>query len=179
MFELDRFFETTARRLARRTSRRSFLGRVGTALVGAASVPLLPVARAAAQEPSRATAPPESGDPTSCEYWRYCAIDGFLAACCGGTHTACPPGTEMSRVTWIGTCKNPTDGKDYIISYNDCCGSTFCGRCFCNRNEGDRPIYMAGKANDINWCMGTETTAYSSTVAVVLGIATEQPETAR
>jgi methylamine dehydrogenase light chain len=79
----------------------------------------------------------------------------------------------MSRVTWIGTCKNPVDGKDYIISYNDCCGSSYCGRCFCNRNEGDRPVYLTGKSNEINWCMGTETTAYSSTVAVVLGVATE------
>src|SRR4030042_602440 len=79
---------------------------------------------------------------------------GFLA-CCGGTHTSCPPGTEMSRVTWIGTCRHPVDGKDYIVSYNDCCGNSFCGRCMCNRNEGDRPVYIAGKSNDINWCMGT------------------------
>jgi methylamine dehydrogenase light chain len=75
----------------------------------------------------------------------------------------------MSLVTWIGTCKNPVDGRDYVISYNDCCGNAFCGRCFCNRNEGDRPVYQAAKSNDINWCMGTTTTAYSSTVARVLG----------
>ena len=171
--ELDRWIEAASRRLARRTSRRGFLGRVGTALFGAAAVPLLPVARAGAAD--RAPGPPEpaNADATSCDYWRYCAIDGFLAACCGGSSTACPAGTEMSRVTWIGTCKNPVDGKDYVISYNDCCGNSFCGRCFCNRNEGDRPVYLTGKANDINWCMGTETTAYSSTVAVVLGVATE------
>jgi methylamine dehydrogenase light chain len=176
MRELDGWIEAAARRLARRTSRRGFLGRVGTALVGAASVPLLPVARAAAEEaPGRAPGAPDppGSDPSSCDYWRYCAIDGFLAACCGGSLTACPAGTEMSRVTWIGTCKNPVDGKDYIISYNDCCGSSYCGRCFCNRNEGDRPVYLTGKSNEINWCMGTETTAYSSTVAVVLGVATE------
>jgi methylamine dehydrogenase light chain len=173
MVGVDGWIEAAARRLARRTSRRGFLGRVGTTLFGAAAVPLLPVARAAAAEAPRAPAAPESGDPTHCDYWRYCAIDGFLASCCGGTHTACPPGTEMSKVTWIGTCKNPVDGKDYVISYNDCCGNSFCGRCFCNRNEGDRPVYLAGKANDINWCMGTETTAYSSTVAIVLGVATE------
>jgi len=173
MIELDRWIEASARRLARRSSRRGFLGRVATALFGASALPLLPVARAAAGEATRAPAAPEQGDATDCDYWRYCAIDGFLASCCGGSTTACPPGTEMSHVTWIGTCKNPVDGKDYIISYNDCCGNSYCGRCFCNRNEGDRPVYLTGKANEINWCMGTETTAYSSTVAVVLGVAVE------
>ena len=173
MFELDRFFETTARRLARRTSRRSFLGRVGTALVGAASVPLLPVARAAAQEASRATAPPESGDPTSCEYWRHCAIDGFLCSCCGGTQTTCPPGTEMSPITWIGTCRNPGDGKDYIISYNDCCGASLCMRCRCTRTEGERPVYYTSKNNDLLWCFGTKSRAVHCSVAIVLGQAVE------
>ena len=174
----DTLLEAAARRLASTTSRRGFLARVGTALFGVAAVPLLPVSRAGAQGP-REAAPDDSrlsgaaADPTSCEYWRYCSIDGFLSACCGGTHTTCPPGTEMSRVTWIGTCKHPIDGKDYIVSYNDCCGNSLCGRCFCNRNEGDRPVYLSGKSNDINWCMGTSTTAYSSTVAVVLGVATE------
>ena len=38
-------------------------------------------------------------------------------------------------MTWVGTCRNPNDGKDYLISYNDCCGVTMCGRCFCNHNE--------------------------------------------
>ena len=161
---IDALTTRTARRVASHTSRRSFLGWLGRFAVGGAALPLLPVARiAGAQTPSGVQ------DPESCEYWRYCAIDGFLSACCGGTHTACPPGTEMSSVTWIGTCKNPVDGKDYVISYNDCCGNALCGRCFCNRNEGDRPVYQAAKSNDINWCMGTTTTAYSSTVARVLG----------
>ena len=178
--KLDGLFEAVARRLARTTSRRGFLGRIGTALLGAAAYPLLPVSRASAQG-AGAGGPDESklsgaaGDPTSCDYWRYCSIDGFLSACCGGTHRSCPPGTEMSRVTWIGTCRHPIDGKDYIVSYNDCCGNSFCGRCLCNRNEGDRPVYLSGKANDINWCMGTSTAAYNSTVAIVLGVATESP----
>jgi methylamine dehydrogenase light chain len=174
--ELDRLFERVARRLARTTSRRGFLSRIGVALVGAAAWPLLPVSRGSAQStespPDDSGLPGKVGDPTSCDYWRYCSIDGFLSACCGGTHRSCPPGTEMSRVTWIGTCRHPADGKDYIISYNDCCGNSFCGRCLCNRNQGDRPVYLTGKSNDINWCMGTSTAAYNSTVAIVLGVAT-------
>jgi methylamine dehydrogenase light chain len=27
----------------------------------------------------------DPGDQASCDYWRYCAIDGFLCSCCGGT----------------------------------------------------------------------------------------------
>ena len=150
---LDKITELSSRNVARHSSRRSFLTGVGTLLAGSAAIPLLPVARAAggdgndgkgngyhgvaSQSTGRIDDP---GDPTSCEYWRYCAIDGFLCSCCGGTHNTCPPGTEMSPITWIGTCLNPADNKHYIISYNDCCGKTSCGRCLCNKNEADKII---------------------------------------
>ena len=84
----------SARLLARLISRRSFLGRLGTMLAGAAVLPLLPVARSMAQE-----APQEVGDPQTCEYWRYCALGGFLCSCCGGSVTSCPPGAELSPIT--------------------------------------------------------------------------------
>ena len=187
MSRLDDNIENFTRSIARRAGRRSFLARLGGLFVGASAIPLLPVARASAETapatgkptvaaPNEPTVGPES-DPTKCEYWRHCAIDGFLCACCGGTATTCPPGSEMSAVTWIGTCRNPEDGKDYVISYNDCCGKGFCGRCGCNRNEGDRPEYHWYRSNDINWCVGTESQAYHCSVAIVVGQATEgQPE---
>jgi methylamine dehydrogenase light chain len=174
---LDVWFARAVRQLARRTSRRSFLARLGALVSGAAAIPLLPVARAGA---ARAPAPGEpdpatpAGDPDDCAYWRYCAVDGFLASCCGGTRSSCPPGTEMSPLTWIGTCQNPVDGKHYVISYNDCCGKNACGRCFCQRNEGDKPVYIPPKSNDIDWCMGRAGVIYNSTVAVVIGVATEK-----
>jgi methylamine dehydrogenase light chain len=169
---IDRWLEDSARRLARRTSRRSFLTRLGRFLLGAAALPLLPVSRATAQgePPDDATLGGKLGDPSSCDYWRHCAIDGFLCSCCGGSQTACPPGTEMAAVTWIGTCRNPTDGRDYIISYNDCCGKGYCGRCLCNRNEGEKPVYITPKNNDINWCSGAATTSYHCSTAIVLGV---------
>ena len=167
---LDRLVERGTRRIAQSTSRRSFLTRVGTALVGGAALPLLPVARAAGGQAGGSEADP--GDPTKCDYWRNCAIDGYLCACCGGTTTTCPPGTEMSPITWIGTCRNPGDGKDYIISYNDCCGKTSCGTCLCQRNEGDRPVYRPHTANDYNWCIGTGSAIYHCTVTVNIGLAT-------
>jgi methylamine dehydrogenase light chain len=163
MTRLDRIMERMSRSAARNLSRRSFFGRVGAFGI-AASFPLLPVSRASAAQPG------ESGDPQSCEYWRYCAIDGFLCSCCGGSASSCPPGTEPSPITWVGTCRNPVDNKDYIISYNDCCGKSACGRCECNRNEGDTPVTQPATSNDINWCLGTQSgIAYNCSTAVVLG----------
>ena len=180
----DSFIEARTRKLARQTDRRRFLGRLGQLLIGGATLPLLPISRAAAQTQSnpRVPAPSETiegpaGDATSCEYWRHCAIDGSLCACCGGSAITCPPGTEVTPVTWVGTCRNPADGKDYLISYNDCCGKSVCGRCVCNRNEGERPEYHWYRNNDINWCAGASSNIYNCSIAVVVGQATErQPE---
>lgn len=185
MSGLDKFSEKMTRRVARATSRRSLLTLIGGALTGAAVIPVLPVSRAQAQEhghsgggdpiaPQPTGNPQDPGDQTQCDYWRYCAIDGFLCSCCGGTASSCPPGTEMSPITWIGTCQNPADNRAYIISYNDCCGKSSCGRCLCNRNERDRPMVRPQANNDINWCLGTSSAIYNCSTAVILGVALEQ-----
>jgi len=174
---LDRCVEASTRGVAKRVSRRSFVTTLAGLMFGGATLPLLPVARGAAA--SRETGPDESalkgeaGDPSSCSYWRHCAIDGFLCSCCGGSQNTCPPGTEMSPVTWIGTCRNPADGKDYVISYNDCCGQTLCMRCRCTRTEAERPVYVTMKNNDLLWCFGTQSRAVYCSVAVVIGVATK------
>ena len=187
MSSLDNWAERAARAVARRSSRRGWLKGVATVLAGASAMPLLPVARAGtAAVEARGTEPgsqapgapgaskvPENGDPLSCDYWRYCAIDGFLCGCCGGSAASCPPGTEMSPITWIGTCHNPADGRNYVISYNDCCGRTGCGQCLCTRNEGDRPMYRPDKNNDLNWCLGTQSAVYHCSTAVIIGLALE------
>ncbi len=178
---LDKWMESSSRHMARQMGRRSFLAKLGGLMAGAAALPLLPVARGRASN-ARASAPPEDidgpvGDPNACEYWRNCAIDGFLCGCCGGSYKTCPPGTEMSPASWIGTCRNPLDNKDYVIWYNDCCGSNPCGRCFCNRNEGERPMYHPYRNNDINWCAGASSQIYNCSTAMVIGLAVEgQPE---
>ena len=156
---LDRWAEGSARRLARRTSRRSFLAQIGTVLAGTCALPLLPVPRGAPVAGTQAAKDAKNhvNDPSSCEYWRHCAIDGYACACCGGSEESCPPGTQMSAVTWVGTCHNPLDGKNYVISCNDCCGKSSCGRCLCNRNERDTPLYIPFQSNDYNWCSGSST----------------------
>ncbi len=171
----DRYFAHFSRFVARRTSRRSLLTLIGAALVGVAGVPLLPVARAAAvKEPGAGAADPAQ-DPMQCEYWRNCGMDGFLCGCCGGSATSCPPGTEMATTTWIGTCRDPADGRDYIIAYNDCCGKSTCNRCMCGRNEGDRPVYYPAKSNNINWCAGAGTNVYHCTTTILLGLSEPVP----
>jgi methylamine dehydrogenase light chain len=162
----DRTAQHASRSVAQQSARRSFIGRLGSVLVGASVLPLLPVARAASGTARQVS---EIGDPQSCEYWRYCALGGTLCTCCGGSTTECPPGAEPSPISWVGTCHNPLDDKDYLISYNDCCGKAVCARCFCHNAERDLPVYNPAKANDILWCFGTESRAYHCTVAVVLG----------
>src|SRR3954470_6173959 len=103
MKKLDRLFENSARSLAKRTSRRSLVASLGQLLIGAALMPLLPIDRTArAQEPAR-----PSPDEQKCEYWKHCAIDGFLCLCWGEAPTPCPPGTQPPPITWIGPCHNP------------------------------------------------------------------------
>ena len=123
------------------------MGYLGKALVGGMMIPLLPINRVVEQaqaqmsDESGAAAEAEGGDLTSCDYWRYCGFDGYLCSCCGGALTSCPPGTAASPTSWVGTCQHPTDGKEYIIAYRDCCGKDVCNRCFCDNNNGQVPIY--------------------------------------
>ena len=167
---LDRAAETGARQAASRIGRRSFLARTGVVLAGTALMPLLPFDRS----PGLAFGGEVSEDPTSCNYWRYCALDGNLCNTSGGSLTSCPPGSEASKVAWVGTCRNPHDGKDYLVSYNDCCGKpTVQNSTFCFTSERERPGYRMGVHNDINWCMANTDKGYHCTVAVLVGLADE------
>ena len=76
----------------------------------------------------------------------------------------------MSTIAWIGTCHNPGDGRDYILSYNDCCGKASCGNCACSRNEREKPLYRLSRNNDINWCIANTESDYHCTVSLILGV---------
>jgi len=175
---MDRLTQARVRDVAHRHGRRSLLGKLGVALVGGAVLPMLPFDRsgqfgsAQAAEGHGAKAPkPDPNDPVKCEYWRYCAFDGYLCTCCGGSLTQCPPGTEASKVSWVGTCLNPNDGRQYLVSYNDCCGKGACGNCLCNNNERERPGYRLGVHNDINWCMANTSSMFHCTTSIIVGVA--------
>lgn len=177
---LDRVAERRSRQLASGLSRRSLLAGLGrTLVIGSFALPVLPFDRtsqAHAAGGHGGAGGRRKGAPTDtdCDYWRYCAVDGFLCSCCGGSATSCPPGTTPSKVAWVGTCHNPADGKDYLISYNDCCGRGACGRCMCNTNVGERPGYRMGLHNDINWCMANDSTAFHCTTSVIVGVAEKE-----
>lgn len=170
---IDEFVERVARRVAQRTSRRSFLAKLGYFVVGGAVLPMLPVDRSFKWKQASAEGFAETAqvdDPSQCDYWRYCAFDGYICDCCGGSVTSCPPGTKASPTAWIGSCINPDDGQTYLISYNDCCGKDSCGRCGCLNTEGEMPVYRAQLNNDIVWCFGLgDVMTYHCTVGAIVG----------
>ncbi|MBN7797593.1 methylamine dehydrogenase light chain [Parahaliea mediterranea] len=169
---MDRAVEHSSRDLASRISRRSLLGRLGQWMAGAAMLPLLPVARFAEGAAINEDRSPQNwNDPQKCDYWAYCGTNGYLCSCCGGTSSKCPPGTEPSPISWIGTCRNPADGKHYVISYTDCCGAAQCGRCACDRDEGATPRYLPQRTNMITWCYGGVSSTYNCTVSRLMSVA--------
>jgi methylamine dehydrogenase light chain len=177
LLNLDKLGEKVTRAVAGHTSRRSFLSRLGVALVAAPVLPLLPVQRGAAQPPA-APVPPsdfartaQTKDDTQCNYWRYCAIDGALCSCCGGGVHTCPAGSTPSPTSWVGTCLNPADGKSYVIAYRDCCGVGGCGQCRCRSTDRETPVYRPQGNNDIIWCFGAGSFAYHCSTAALVAVA--------
>jgi methylamine dehydrogenase light chain len=175
MRKLDGFVEELCRSIAQHTSRRSFISRLG-AVLAAPAIPLLPISRGLAADAKHPLTDFErnaqSKDPTKCDYWRHCAMDGALCGCCGGGLHTCPPGAEPSPTFWIGTCRNPDDGESYVIAYRDCCGKSMCAvekDCECESNDGELPLYRPPSNNDIIWCLGSSTSVYHCTTSALLG----------
>jgi len=173
--ELDNWGERLTRRLAGRLSRRSMLSRLGALLVAAPAFPLLPVQRArAADAPAAGTdfsRNAQTHDDTACNYWRYCGIDGNLCSCCGGGVHSCPPGSQPSPTSWIGSCINPDDQRAYLIAYRDCCGPNECNKCSCLNTDHAMPIYRPQANNHVIWCFGTNSFEYHCSMAVLVGLA--------
>nr|WP_298795534.1 methylamine dehydrogenase (amicyanin) small subunit [uncultured Acetobacter sp.] len=174
---LDRTIERFTRHVAGHSSRRSLFGRIGAWVTFGALLPTLPVERASAAQTSQPKFKPptpfaanaQTTDATACNYWRYCAIDGFLCASCGGGVHSCPPGTSPSPTSWIGTCFNPGDGQSYLVAYRDCCGQDACSQPMCLGTEGDQPSYRPQANNDIIWCFGTGALIYNCSTSVIVG----------
>jgi methylamine dehydrogenase light chain len=170
----DTLGERLSRNLARYSSRRGFLAKLGTALLAAPVFPLLPVARGANgnQPKTDFERNAQSTDDTKCNYWKYCGSDGILCSCCGGGSHTCPAGAEPSPIAWIGTCLNPDDGKAYVIAYRDCCGKPACGAgksCACDNADRELPTYRSSLNNDIIWCFGSTSQVYHCSTAALVG----------
>ena len=134
----DDTVEKASRRLARLTSRRGVLSALGKLVVGGAVLPLLPIDR------TYGKTDPHQADATKCDYWKYCAMDGQLCSCCGGTGMQCPPGTEASSVSWVGTCLNAHDGKNYLVSNDTIDGAEIYSYYFTppKNNKGKVYVYV-------------------------------------
>jgi methylamine dehydrogenase light chain len=171
---LDRMFEASSRSLAEKSGRRSFIARLGSAMLGTTLLPLLPVARfeQASAEEARTEPKGDWNNPRSCDYWAFCSMGGSLCSCCGGASDKCPPGTWASAIAWVGTCRNPGDGKSYVMAYHDCCGTTGCFECACHREEGSTPRYRLQRSPYVSWCYGAkEPTGYTCTISKQLSVA--------
>jgi methylamine dehydrogenase light chain len=177
---LDKLGERITRRIAGHTSRRGFLARLGMALVAAPMLPLLPVARARAQnapagarDESEFALHAQTKDDTLCTYWRYCAMSGDPCSCSGGGVHTCPAGALPSPTAWIGTCVNPDDKQSYLIAYHDCCGKPSAQPsedCECDGTDGALPIYRPQSDPDITWCFGQPSMTYHCSVAMLVGL---------
>jgi methylamine dehydrogenase light chain len=170
------------RLMSERISRRSLLSRLGRWSIGAAGVAVigsLPVTRTAvASATGNADAElfpafDETDDSSSCQYWRWCNMDGTpCTSCAGGGVTTCPPGSRPGAEFWVGCCTNPDDGKTYLIAYYDCCGATGCSDTFCSQPDSQAVMYnpVTGSYDpDILWCVSDESQSYTCTMAPVMG----------
>ncbi|WP_395245168.1 methylamine dehydrogenase light chain [Agromyces sp. MMS24-K17] len=173
------------RRLSEQTSRRSVLGLIGRWSMGAVGVAVigsLPVTRAAfADEPAPGAAGEaeplfpfeQTGDSSTCEYWRWCNMDGTpCTSCAGGGMTTCAPGSKPGAEFWVGCCTNPDDGQTYLIAYYDCCGAPGCSNTFCGQPDNQAIMYnpVAGSFDqEIIWCVSDESQAYTCTMAPIIG----------
>jgi len=166
---MDRFTEWGLRTSAQTIGRRSLLAKLGAIVVSGTVLPMLPFERTSAAD--RPTGAREE-DETKCDYWAYCGIDGTLCNACGGTISQCPPGSQVSKVSWVGTCTRPKEKKAYLIAYHDCCGKAPCQEeAECRRHEGERPGYRIGTLSDLNWCMANTGKGVNCSTAVILGVA--------
>jgi methylamine dehydrogenase light chain len=50
---------------------------------------------------------------------------------------------------------DPTDQREYIIGYRDCCGKEGSYRTLCYNNKDSLPTYRITADNAVFWCFGT------------------------
>lgn len=186
------------RHLSERTSRRSAISRLArwtmgiTCVAVVASLPVTRDPKASAQSVSATpSAPASSGnvtpfgdgddliltydgkDPTKCNYWRWCNMDGTpCTSCAGGGIATCAPGSKPGAEYWVGCCTNPDDGKTYLIAYYDCCGAPGCSTTYCGEPDAQAVMYnpVSGSFDqEIIWCISDESQSYTCTLSPIVG----------
>ncbi len=115
------------------TSRRGFLAKCGSTLLGAVGVTVI-----AAAPVNRLI--PEAAASSCGTSYNLCGMYGRPCHCCGATNSTCPGTSGCATSYWSACCKAPDNFGD-IIRYYDCCGGTnisCVSSCFCyNRSPVD------------------------------------------
>ena len=162
---LDGIIENRSRDVARLSSRRGFLGALGAVVAGAGAVPLLPVARASTSAvddvPAQAT-----GHPPRTRVIRPPASTGATAAStvscaavAAARRTPARPARKCRPSPGSAPAATPPTAGTTSSPTTTAAARAVRPRCLCNRNEDDKPVYRPQANNDINWCMGTQSTA--------------------
>jgi hypothetical protein len=151
--EFDSLTEKGTRYLVHKTTRRSFLTRLGKVILAAVAggtLPLLPV--------DRQVEIVEAADPNCNKWWMCGAYVDRTCSCACGTG-GCPSGTTTGSA-WYSCCYDPSISYGRLISYYDCCGSSLpscCSNSGCECYNGS-PAIWCGSAGSlcctrvvINW----------------------------
>lgn len=105
----------TSRTIVHQSRRRSFLTWADASLEGGTVLPIL-----SCDTSNDVAFAPGFGEaevlPEDCGSWRSCSLHRGLCSPCGGTGAQCSPGSTPSKVAWVDTCRNPNDGRDYLVS---------------------------------------------------------------
>ena len=109
-----------------------------------------------ARMPAHARRRPGNRIPRAASTGATARSTAFCAAAAAAARRSARPARRWRPSPGSARAGIPPTASDYVISYNDCCGKDFCGRCICNRNEGDKPAYITPRANDINWCVAAD-----------------------
>jgi len=124
-------------------------------------IPLLPVDRARRQTAQMSAGPsrrnPESNDDLTCDYWKYCAIDGY----CVSAAAAVPrlPARRVALAT-RGLVRAGIRRTARIISpaIGTAAAKTPCEALLCTNTVGESRS-IAPAHSDLIWCFGAPTMA--------------------
>ena len=171
---LDDFFENRTRAVAQHTSRRSALLKIGRVLVGSAFIlPVLPFDRSPrAQHGAVDDGKHDPLDPISAASTGATVRSTVtLCTCCGGSDYELPAGNGSVLSDLDRNLRKP--GRRQTLS---CQLQRLLRRqppaaaVFVTKTKANDPAYRMGVHNDINWCMGNESSIYHCTVSIILGV---------
>ena len=146
-----------------RTSRRSFLARLGAragrrrarcrCFRSRAHAP--PTPRAA--RPTSPASTGDAGDPTSCDYWRHCAIDGFLCSCCGGTQNGVSAGhRDVARHLDRHLPQSRPTARTTSSRTTTAAGRASAGAATATATKATPGLRARRRATTSIWCFGTK-----------------------